>query len=171
MDKLLKLKQLKGLLDDGLITQEEFSKLKSEVINNKSVSDHQTVDATAKDENKTNFSSDTNQRDREKIILNSFEDCEGKKIVHPEIEYLNFKNITKEELGILKPFLRLKQIHAPSEMSKDEITIIEKVFSPLEIATMNSERAGFNHAFPTILSVLCACAALFFIKIAPIHYA
>ncbi len=44
MDKLDKLKELKGLFDDGLIIQEEFTKLKAEVINNKSDSHHQSVD-------------------------------------------------------------------------------------------------------------------------------
>ena len=103
----------------------------------------------------------------EKISLKSFTDNNGKLIRAPDIQYLNIKDLSDSEINLLKPFIRQKQIHSPSEMTSDEIIIANKVFSALEIAKMNSERPGFNYAFSSILSVLCAGAALYFITISP----
>lgn len=159
-NKLDKLKELGGLLKSGAITQEEFNKLKKEILESTDNSENEIISIKQK-ENKIENSN------KKKVQLKSFRDIDNKQIKAPEIQYLDFKNISDDEIKLLKPFLRLKQIHAPEEMTYDEIDIGNKLFTILEINQMNSERPGFNYAFDSILSVLCAGAALFFITISP----
>ena len=158
-NKLDKLNELHDLLKSGAISQQEFESLKSEIM-----SDEKSTLNTSANEIKTNIQESPN---KEKVSLKSFNDSEGQLIKAPDIQYLNLKDLSDTEIKNLKPFLRQKQIHSPSEMTSDEITIGNKIFSVLEIAEMNSERPGFNYAYGSILSVLSAGAALFFITISP----
>jgi hypothetical protein len=158
-NKLDKLNELHELLKSGAISQQEFESLKSEIM-----SDEKITLSSPILETKAIVQENTN---KEKVSLKSFNDSEGKTIKAPDIQYLNLKDLSDSEIKILKPFIKEKQIHSPSEMTSDEITIGNKIFSVLEIAEMNSERPGFNYAFGSILSVLCAGAALYFITISP----
>lgn len=158
-NKLDKLNELHELLKSGAISQEEFESLKSEIMNNENV-----AFSSPTAEKKTPIQENVN---KEKISLKTFSDNEGNLIKAPDIQYLNIKDISDAEIKTLKPFIRQKQIYAPAEMTSDEIAIGNKIFSALEIAEMNSERPGFNYAFGSILSVLCAGAALYFITISP----
>jgi len=158
-NKLDKLNELHELLKSGAISQQEFESLKSEIMNN---------DSTALNSPSPEVKAPAQENgSKEKISLKSFTDNDGMLIKAPDIQYLNLKDLSDNEIKLLKPFIRQKQIHSPSEMTSDEIKIGNKIFSALEIAEMNSERPGFNYAFGSILSVLCAGAALYFITISP----
>jgi|688.fasta_scaffold467756_1 hypothetical protein len=159
MNKIDKLNQLGELLKSGAVSQDEFESLKSEILN-----DEKVIFNTPGRENKTPIQENVN---KDKISLKPFSDSEGNLIKAPDIQYLNLKDLTDSEISILKPFLRKKQIHSPAEMTSDEISIANKIFSALQIAQMNSERPGFNYAFGSILSVLSAGAALYFFTISP----
>lgn len=159
MNKIDKLNQLGELLKSGALSQDEFESLKSQILNDEKVSFNNPIQ-----ENKTPIQENVN---KDKISLKPFSDSDGNLIKAPDIQYLNLKDLSDSEIKILKPFLRKKQIHSPSEMTSDEISITNKIFSALEIAQMNSERPGFNYAFGSILSVLCAGAALYFFTISP----
>ena len=154
-NKIDKLNEAYQLLKSGAISDKEFEALKNEIINN----DNSTF--------KNNTDDFINKADKEKIILKAFTDSKGKTNIAPDIQYLNLKDISENELKLLKPFIRKKQIHAPGEMTNDEINIGNKIFTPSEIAEMNSEREGFNYAFGSIISVLSAGAALYFIILNP----
>lgn len=158
-NKLEKLNELSELLKSGAISQLEFESLKSEIINNEKVNL-----SSPSAEMKTPVQENIN---KEKISLKSFTDNDGILTKAPDIKYINIKDLSDEEIKILKPFIRQKQIYSPAEMTSDEISICNKIFSELEIAEMNSERPGFNYAFVSILSVLSSGAALYFITISP----
>jgi hypothetical protein len=158
-NKLEKLTELNELLKSGAISQQEFESLKSEILND----EKNTITSHATPEN-TIVKGSPNKK---KISLKPFYDNEEKLIKAPDIQYLNLKDLSDIEIKILKPFIKQKQIHAPSEMTSDEIAIGNKFFSVLEIAEMNAERSGFNYAFGSIISVLASGAALYFITISP----
>ena len=157
-NKLEKLNNLNDLLQSGVISQSEFESLKSEIINNQS-KDTLSIEPTI---NNTN-----NDVYKEKIFLKSFTDSKGKYIQSPDINYINFKDLTNEEIQVLKSFIKQKQIHSPSQMTSDEIQLGNKLFSAWEIADMNSKRQDFNYAFGAIASVLSSGAALYFISLNP----
>lgn len=159
MNKIDKLNQLGELLKSGALSQDEFESLKSQILNDEKVSFNNPIQ-----ENKTPIQENVN---KDKISLKPFSDSDGNLIKAPDIQYLNLKDLSDSEIKILKPFLRKKQIHSPSEMTSDEISITNKIFSALEIAQMNSERPGFNYAFMSIVSVLSAGVALYFFTISP----
>jgi hypothetical protein len=159
MNKIDKLNQLGELLKSGAVSQDEFESLKSEILNDEKITFSKPVQ-----ENKTPIQENLN---KDKISLKSFSDSDGNFIKAPDILYLNLKDLSDYEIKILKPFIRKKQIHSPAEMTSDEISIANKIFSALEIAQMNSERPGFNYAFMSIISVLSAGAALYFFTISP----
>jgi hypothetical protein len=160
LNKIDKLNELSELYKSGALTKDEFENLKAEILNGSIISedDRQSETKSLALEQKVG---------KEKISLKSFTDNENIRTNPPKIEYLNFKDIGNDELKLLKPFIRGKQIHAPSEMTADEINIGNKIFSVQEIAEINSERPGFNYAFGSIISVLCSGAALYFISISP----
>ena len=158
-NKLDKLNELNELLKSGAISQQEFESLKTEIINSQSINPN-----SEKPETKNNIEKNV---DKEKISLKSFTDNGGIFIKAPDIQYLNIKDLSNSNIEILKSFIRQKQIHSPAEMTSDEITIGNKIFSALEIAEMNSERPGFNYAFGSIVSVFCSGVALYFITISP----
>lgn len=154
-----RLNELHQLMKSGVISKDEFDALKSEIINDDSVSSDNSIQAEIKNKQKV--------ANGEKVDLRSFEDSDGMLIKAPSIQYLNLKDLSDDELEVLRPFIRQKQIHAPGEMTNDEIRIANKIFSALEIAEMDSERQGFNYAFQTIISVLAAAAAIYFMTISP----
>jgi hypothetical protein len=159
MNKIDKLNQLGELLKSGAVSQDEFESLKNEILNDEKVSLNNPIQETkAPKQDIIN---------KDKISLKSFNYEGGSLVKAPDIQYLNLKDLSDSEIKILKPFLRKKQIHSPAEMTSDEISIANKIFSALEIAQMNSERPGFNYAFGSILSVLTAAAALYFFTISP----
>lgn len=159
--KIDKLDELSELLKIEAITKDEFEILKREILNGenpKVKNDGAETKTTIKVESKIN---------KEKIILKSFNDSDGNRINSPNIEYINFKDITIDEIRILQPFIKLKQIHSPSEMTEDEIKLGNKIFSTSDISKMNSERDGFNYAFGAIFSVVLAGTVLYFIVLSP----
>ena len=85
MDKITKLTELKKLLDDGLLTQEEFDKYKSELLIGKTENqkDESKVNERLKSEN-DNSQENTNQQ-KEKIIISS----EEKKTENDYVQSLN----------------------------------------------------------------------------------
>ncbi|MCG3165161.1 MAG: hypothetical protein POELPBGB_00923 [Bacteroidia bacterium] len=162
-NKLDKLNELNELLKSGAISQQEFESLKSEILKDSKIYSTPSTNPPLSE----THSNSNEQINKEKISLVSFKDHEGKFINAPEIKYLNFKDISNSESQQLKPFIRLKQIYAPAEMTRDEINIGNKIFTISEIAQMNSERPGFNYAFGSIVSVLAAGLALYFMTISP----
>lgn len=158
-NKIDKLNELHELFKSGAISQQEFDELKSEILNSEKATFNSVINET-----KTPIQKNVN---KEKVSLKSFADNEGNRIQPPDIQYLNLKDLSDKEIKILKPFIKQKQIHSPSEMTSDEISIGNKIFSTLEIAEMNSERPGFNYAFMSILSVLCGAGAIYAITISP----
>lgn len=158
--KLDKLNELGELLKSGAISQDEFNNLKKEILESTDKLENENKPVKQK-ENKLENSN------KEKVQFKSFRDINNKQIKAPEIQFLDFKNLTNDEIKLLKPFLRLKQIHAPEEMTNDEIDIGNKLFTVADINQMNSERGGFNYAWGSIISVLASGAALYFITISP----
>ena len=158
-NRLVKLNELHELLKSGAISQQEFEALKSEIINNENEALNFPIQET-----KTTEQENVN---KEKISLKSFTDNDGIEIKAPNIQYVNFKDLSNEEIKLLKPFIREKQIYSPSEMTEDEINLGNKIFTRAEIDEMNSERSGFNHPWSSILSVLCAGISLGVVMISP----
>ena len=158
MDKIDKLQELNDLLKSGAISRDEFISLKNDIFKSSDP-----LPKTAKEK----VDNSTKEDNKEKIILKSFNDNKGDYHRAPQIEYINKKNLSDSDVILLKPFLRLKQIYSPAEMTRDEIEIANRLFSVQEIAEMNGERPGFNHAYASILSVLASASALFFIYITP----
>jgi hypothetical protein len=158
-NKLDRLNELNELLKSGAISRPEFESLKSEIMSDGKITTNSPILETKSKVKKT-----TN---KEKVSLKAFIDSTGKSTKAPDIQYLNLKNLTDVEIKVLKPFIKQKQIHSPSEMTSDEIAIGNKIFSKLEIAEMNSERPGFNYAFGSIISVIASAAGLYFVTISP----
>jgi hypothetical protein len=157
-NKLDKLNNLNDLLKAGVISQNEFETLKSEILNNQT-----SQNATINSENKIPVKNET----KEKIFLKSFTDSNRKFVQSPNIQYINFKDLSNEEIQVLKSFIKQKQIHCPAQMTSDEIQLGNKLFSTWEIAEMNSQRQTFNYAFGSIVSILSAGAALLLISLSP----
>ncbi len=158
-NKIEKLNELGELYKSGAITIEEFESLKAEILSGSMI--------ISENESESKSSTIKKKVDEEKISLKSFTDNQGNIINPPNLEYLNLKDVTDKELELLKPFVRSKQIYAPFEMTEDEMKICNKFFSIQEIAEMNSERPGFNHAFISIVSVLGAAFSLFITSHSP----
>jgi hypothetical protein len=163
-DTLNKLSELGELLKSGAISKDEFDGLKKEILQLKQ---------DGSDSKKTNQAPQQKSvkpkqaAEGVKIVLTSFRDVDGNLIKAPDLNYINFKDINDEEVAMLKPFLKLKQINVPEEMTSDEIEIGNKLFSVSQINQMNSERGGFNYPFGSIISVLSAGMALFFVWVSP----
>jgi hypothetical protein len=169
-NKITKLNELGILLKNGTINQEEFEKLKKEIL----LSSEQKKIPNQNHNNKSDNNQNTNQNkesnynpNKQKIYLRTFNDGNGNIIKKPNIEYIDFKNISKEERRLLKEFISQKQIYASSDMTKDEVEIGNKLFTSSEIAELNSQRGGFNYAFASFLSLLTASASLYFILMSP----
>lgn len=161
INKIEKINELNTLLNDGTISKDEFEFLKKELFSSEI---HLEIDDKDKlISKKNNF----NKSNSEKIILKSFHNSENKLIDTPNIEYLDFTDIDKDDEKLLKSFIRLKHIHAPIEMTGDEKKILEKLFSHLEIEHINSERDGYNFPLFSIGSVLSVVFAIFLINVSP----
>lgn len=161
LNKIEKISELNTLLNDGIITKDEFEVLKKDLFNNQI--DKESNDNDKKEKSKKIKSNTSNS---EKIILKSFQN-KSKLIDKPNVEYLNFIDIDKKDETLLKPFIRLKHISSPMEMTNDEKKILIKLFSQLEIEQLNAEREGYNFPLFSICSVLSAVFAIFLIKISP----
>ncbi|WP_405226353.1 SHOCT domain-containing protein [Dokdonia sp. Asnod1-B02] len=129
MNKIERLKELNDLLKSGVISESEFNTLKIEVI---------------KDEN-TSIDKDSFVSNKQKINFKSFHNSSNEIITAPDIEFLDFKNISGDDLSKIKPFLELKQIYAPSEMTADEISLFSSNFSEMETNEIISRRPGLNY--------------------------
>lgn len=160
-NKIEKINELNMLLKDGAISKDEFESLKKEIFNNPS---NYQEPITNVEKQEALFSTKSNG---EKIILKSFYISEGKLLDKPNIEYLNFLDISKREEKLIKPFISSKQINAPNEMTSDEKKILLKLYSPLEIEQLNSERVGFNFPLFSLGSIFCGIFAIFLINISP----
>jgi hypothetical protein len=159
-NKIDKLNDLGELYKSGALTNDEFESLKKEILIEENSSNYNTPPEIKLFVNEEKLG-------KEKISLKSFIDNDDSRISPPNVEYLNLKDIPNDALKLLKPFVRSKQIYAPSEMTEDEIKICNKIFSVQEIAEMNSERPGFNYALISISSVLSAGFSLFLTIISP----
>jgi len=155
-NKIEKLAELNNLYKSGAITSEELENLKKEILSDNN---------TSLDVNQNTSNNKTGEGHR--IFLKSFNDANGKLINPPTIEYFDLNNISNKELDLIRPFIQMKQTHAPAEMTKDEIDICNKLFSIQEIAKMNSDRQGFNYGAAGIINVLCGGAVLYFINVSP----
>ena len=151
INKLQKLRELNELLQFGAITESEFEQLKKDVLENNE---------------KTTIFNDT-KTNKPRIILESFIDNNGSKITPPNLEFLDINNISKDEINLIKPFIKQKQIYNPSLMTEDELKLSKKLFSIQEIAEFHSERDGYNFGFLSIASMLGAVFTLFLITMSP----
>ncbi len=86
----------------------------------------------------------------------------------PNVEFIDFNNISKESLKLIEPFLRLKQIHAPEEMTQDEIDLFNSIFTEAQTYEMNSERSGFNYVAHSIFCVLVSIGILILVLFHPL---
>jgi hypothetical protein len=164
--QIQQLKSLGELLANGTITKEEFNVLKSEILSESHSESSQPIKDNASP--KITDESNSVKTDKHKIRLVGFHNSTtGKRVPAPKIEYLDIKNMSKEEVKQLRAFLRLKQIFAPYDMTNDEIKIGNKLFSQLDIERINAERPGFNFPWAVIISVLTAGLSLFLMYISP----
>lgn len=161
--KIEKLKELASLLKEGAITEGEFENLKKQIIESETTEENLKTAPKEKVES-TQAPQNPNLRT---IRLSTFADSKGKTINAPKINRIDINNISSEETGQLKPFLRLKQIHAPAQMTSDEIELTNKLFSHSDIAKMNSERPGLNYAFVSGINVLGSGIALYLLTVSP----
>jgi len=161
--KIEKLQELQELLKAEAISQEEFETLKKEILEDKSTSKEEAK--TTKDE--TPKEKTTEQKKGKKVILKAFYNAQNSRIEPPKITHIDFDDISDDEIKELKQFLRKKYADAPSEMTPDEIEIGNKLFSYGEIDDINASRDGFNYPFFSIVSLLCALAALIVILVLP----
>ena len=157
MSKIQKLQDLNELFKSGAISKEEFDILKNEIMESTEST------ASAKKEESTALTI----LNKEQINFKSFKDSYGKLVKVPEITHIDIKNITLEEKKVLKPFLRKKYVYASYDMTKDEITLIEKLFTLYQIHEMESERPGFNYAFGSIISLLAGVASAVSLYVSP----
>lgn len=160
-NKIEKLNELGELLKQGTITKVEFDKLKLEILNS-TVSKQDQINI----ESKTETNSDK-KANSEKVMLKDFTDEGGKSITPPAIDYLNLQDISEDEMNLLKPFIRLKQIYKPNEMTADEIKLREKLFSAEDVALINSERTGFNFPILSIGAIVLSAFSLYMVTISP----
>lgn len=137
MSKIDKLNELNDLLKSSIITEQEFTKLKNEILS---------------------FNQEVKNANQKRVYFNSFLNNVGKHIEKPQIEFLDVDNINNSDLLILKKFLAEKQKDAPHLMTQDEINVANKIFTADDIYTINSNRIGFN--FP-LLSIGGIVAGLF----------
>lgn len=150
--KLNELKELGDLLKSGHISQEEFEGLKKDLLNGKSEIGP-SIDNIPVNQD----------LHKEKIVLKSYENASGEKIDAPQIEYLNFNDISDSDAEIIKSFLKLKFINR-EEVTNDEIRLGEKLFTPTEIIELSSEKTGFNYPLSTITSLVCLGLAIYFLS-------
>ena len=154
--KIDKLIEISTLLNSGIITQNEFETLKSEILEKDKINK-----ISSSNEHSVNF------HNKEKIILKSFYDADGNVYDAPNLTYIDFKDLTNIEIEQLMPFIKEKQLYAPNEMTEDEIKLGNKLFSIKEIAEINSERDGLNYGFISITNLLSAIFAVSFIALSP----
>jgi hypothetical protein len=152
MDKITKIKELNDLFKSEAISETEFNTLKSEVIQGEDFNNSGTKQVS----------------NLQKITLKSFQDSNGEIVLPPKIEFVDLKNVIDSELEELKPFLRLKQIHAPEEMTKDEIDLFNSIFTEAQTYEMNSERSGFNYVANSIFCVLVSIGILILVLFHPL---
>ncbi len=161
--KAERISELTELLESGAISQDEFDVLKKEIILG--------IDGARKldveDERSRSNSGDKNlAANRRKVLLKPFRTPEGR-VKPPEISFLDFSNISDSEEGELKFFLAQKQLHAPHEMTQDEIEIGDKLFTITEIERINSKREGFNFPLMSLGAVAAAVFPIFLINVSP----
>lgn len=152
--KIDKLKELNDLFKSGAINQSEFEALKSEIL-------CETEEGSSEDGNVK-----SGEGTKEKIILKSFSDDKGKTVNPPSIEYVDFKNISKNEIDVLGDFLSKKIVFAPNELTEDENKILNKLFTANEIEEIISRRKGFNLML-SFVSIFCSGVALYITLISP----
>lgn len=165
-NQINRLKALGELLSNGTISKDEFDILKSEILNDNSseLSEPIKEDLIPKNTEETKVSNNEKPRIR---LVGFHNSTTGKFVNPPKIEYLDIKNMSKEEAKQLRAFLRLKQIFEPANFTSDEIKIGNKLFTRIEIERINSERPGLNFPWAVIISVLSAGFALFLMYISP----
>ncbi|PCI98011.1 MAG: hypothetical protein COB15_06665 [Flavobacteriales bacterium] len=160
--KIEKLQELQELFKSEAISKEEFETLKKEILEDKSIP-----------KEKVEAKKEPQQLEKEekkkgkKVILKGFYNSKNSRVEAPKIVYLDFDDISDEEIKLLKPFIKKKYSDAPSEMTPDEISIGDKLFSFGEIDRINAKRGGFNYAFESIFSLVLACFALFIMLFLP----
>jgi hypothetical protein len=161
MDIIKELEDIGNLYKDGAITKDEFESLKNEILS----SSHPPVD----DNNKTikpkqesiNTGGDFKQADLKQFYKGS------KLIKAPNIEISDNEIRNKDEIPLLKSFIRLKEIAAPTEMTKFELDISKKIFTAEELLEIRSERSGFNYPIINIVALGPAIFLIYLIKISP----
>jgi hypothetical protein len=151
-DKIQKLTQLNELHKSGAISNEEFERLKSDLLNNEILYTNTTV--------KSSFKSI-------KVNLISFYDGDGNLVSPPDIKYVNMDDIFENQIMLLRPFLQKKQTFSPASMTQDEINLANKLLTAAEILKADSERPGFNYPFPVISSILASAGALYLLYASP----
>jgi hypothetical protein len=169
-EQIQKLKSLGELLENGTISKEEFNALKNEILNEQNQSTEQQVNSqpSSNQTPKTYPESQQVNSNKQKIRLIGFQNTTTQKFIDsPKIESLDFNNIAKVEENQLKAFLRLKQIFAPANFTRDEINIGNILFTRLDIERINSERPGLNFPWAVIISVLTAGLSLFLMYVSP----
>jgi hypothetical protein len=151
-DKIQKLTQLNELHKSGAISNEEFERLKSDLLNNEILNTNTTV--------KSGFKS-------KKFNLIAFHDGEGKLVSPPDIGYIDIDNMFENQISLLRPFLQKKQTFSPASMTQDEINLANKLFTAADILKFDSERPGFNYPFPVISSIIASAGALYLLYASP----
>ncbi|MCG6189113.1 SHOCT domain-containing protein [Maribellus maritimus] len=188
MNEIDQIKKLKALLDEGAINEDEFNALKKKLLPDEadSIDATDTVNHTVKleskdkvenSENTSSSSTETLKKEsastelksgkKKKIYFKAFKDYNKILIAPPEINSIDINNIPDDEIDSIKSFIRLKQICAPEEFTKDEIKIGNKLFSIKEINKINSERRGMNHLKELLLAMFMACTSIGFLYISP----
>ncbi len=193
-DKIQKLKELSELLNSGVINRDEYQNLKSgliepkakrqdnskfvelkDLLNSGAISELEFEDlknelntgTNSKSKKKESKPSHLNYLNKERIILEPFYDINEKLMKAPNIQFINYNNISDSERKLLRDFLRKKQINSPETMSNDEINLGNKLFTVNEIHEMNSEQAGYNYPWTSILSLIAVGLCAFLLYISP----
>ncbi len=156
MNKIEKLNELNTLLKSGVINNEEFNKLKEELLKEDTIS-ISSVSSNSFNINKPN----------KKVFFKSFKDSKGNIISTPQIEYLDIDNIPKNELNQLRKFIESKLIFAGFDMTKDEIELKNKLFSRHAVDEIISRREGFNFPLFSVCGIISGLLLIYVITISP----
>jgi hypothetical protein len=161
MNRIKRLQDLAKLYKEGAISNEDFESLKNEILGSSN--------PQVEDDNKTikpkqdtiNTKGQIQQADLKQFYKGS------KLIKAPNIEILDNEIRNKDEIPLLKSFIRLKEIAAPTEMTKFELDISKEIFTAEELLEIKSERSGFNYPIINIVALGPAIFLIYLIKISP----
>jgi hypothetical protein len=117
--KAEKIRELTELLNSGALSKDEYEFLKKEIILG-------ATESSQFDNEARSGSGDSNGK--RKVVLKQFLAPEGE-VNAPQINYLDFANITAYERNVLSAFLAKKQMYAHDEMTEDENELYELLFS------------------------------------------